>query len=337
MPKRRLILAAIVAIAAVLLFATPVLASAQFPDVPSTYPYSSAINDLAARSVIGGYANGNYGPDDLVTRQQFAKMIVKTLGLPVTGSEVCPFVDVSADATGTDAFYPAKYVAVCAMNNITKGIDATHFSPGANIRRSQVISMIVRAADNLAPGILRVPDATWTGVLAYDDPTHGANIKKAEFNNLLAWIVGPDGTLKTWNADGYATRGEIAELLHNLRLAKLPALEAGALLRVIKANGSAIQFTLAQLQALPSGSITVDGKTEDGALVSALMEAAGVKHFDRIMLTGSKGPVTVNVLTTAQVDNQCILDFTNQNTVKVATPAIDKADWAKDIFVVEVF
>ena len=37
-----------------------------------------------AASIIGGYPNGNFGPDDLVIRQQFAKMIVLTLDLPVT-------------------------------------------------------------------------------------------------------------------------------------------------------------------------------------------------------------------------------------------------------------
>ena len=92
----------------------PASAASGFPDVPSNHPYVSAIGELSARGIIGGYTNGNFGPEDPVMRQQFAKMIVKTLDLPVTGAEVCPFADVSASA-GTDPFYPAKYVAVCAQ------------------------------------------------------------------------------------------------------------------------------------------------------------------------------------------------------------------------------
>ncbi len=331
MSRRRLILVVIAVIAGVLLFAAPAFASAQFPDVPVTDPQYSAIKDLAIRGVIDGYTDGNFGPNKLVTRQQFAKLIVKTLGLTVTGSEVCPFKDVETQV-GTDPFYPSKYVAVCANNEITKGYPDGGFHPSENIRRTQLITMVVRAAG----ATLMDAPASYQGDLNYSDQTHGPNIKKAEFNKLLTGIVGPDGTLKSWDINGYATRGEVAILLHNLRLAKLPPLETGALLRVIKANGTAVQFTLAQLHDLASGSILVDDKTEEGALVSAVLEAASVKHFESIMLTGARGPVTVNVLTTDEVDDQCVLDFTNQNTVKLATPAIDKDDWAKDIFVIEV-
>jgi hypothetical protein len=191
-----------------------------FPDVTSTHPYYAAISGMASRGIIGGYANGNFGPNDLVTRQQFAKMIVKTLDLPVTGTEPCPFVDVTAGG-GADPFYPVGYVAVCAIKNITKGIDATHFAPGLSIKRAQMITMIVRAADNLAVGSLTDPPSDWGGLLSYADPTHGANIRKAEFNGLLTGITGPGGTLASWNTTGNATRGEVAQMLWNL-LAKMP-------------------------------------------------------------------------------------------------------------------
>jgi len=200
--------------------ATYSAAAATFPDVPVSHPYYAAINGMFARGVIGGYTNGDFGPDDPVIRQQFAKMIVKTLGLTVTGTEVCPFVDVSASA-GTDPFYPAKYVAVCALNNITRGVDSSHFAPGLNIKRSQVITMIVRAADNLAAGTLDEPSSAWSGYLSYADPTHGANIKKAEYNGLLAGIPGAGGSLASWNTSGNASRGEVAQMLWNL-LQKLP-------------------------------------------------------------------------------------------------------------------
>ena len=61
-----------------------------FPDVPAGHPYYNAIYDLADRGIIAGYEDGTFGPGDPVTRQQFAKMIVKTLGYTVTGTEVCP-------------------------------------------------------------------------------------------------------------------------------------------------------------------------------------------------------------------------------------------------------
>ena len=68
----------------------------------------------------------------------------------MTGAEVCPFTDVVAQ-TGTDPFYPSKYVAVCAAHGITTGKTPTTFAPYDNITRQQLITMVVRAADAVDP------------------------------------------------------------------------------------------------------------------------------------------------------------------------------------------
>ncbi|NLE73975.1 MAG: S-layer homology domain-containing protein [Actinobacteria bacterium] len=59
-------------------------AAPDFPDVPTHHPYHQAVYDLADRGIISGYSDGTFGPEQSVFRQQFAKMIVKTLGLPVS-------------------------------------------------------------------------------------------------------------------------------------------------------------------------------------------------------------------------------------------------------------
>jgi len=185
--------------------------SPSFPDVPASHLYYAAITDLASRGIIGGYNNGNFGPGDPVTRQQFAKMIVKTAGYNVTGAETCPFTDVDAQ-TGTDPFYPSKYVAVCATHNITTGKTATTFDPSGKITRYQAISMAVRMADNLQPGLLATPPATWNGNVTWGaDPTHGPNAARAEYNGLLAGI-----DLAALSPTGNMSRGEVAQVLHNL-------------------------------------------------------------------------------------------------------------------------
>ena len=112
----------------VLVFASPALA---FPDVPASHPYYDAIQGLADQAIIGGYTNGNFGPEDPVIRQQFAKMIVLTLGLPVTEDDwqdaTRPFVDLDPDDPAK--LYPHEYVAVCALNNITTGNRRHPFRP----------------------------------------------------------------------------------------------------------------------------------------------------------------------------------------------------------------
>jgi hypothetical protein len=179
-----------------------------FSDVGGS-PYETAIYNLADRDVVTGFGDGTFRPDDSVSRQQFAKMIVKTLGLTVTGEEICPFTDV-LDQIGADPFYPSKYVAVCAYNDITKGKTATSFDPYNDITHQQLISMVARAADLADPPDDYMPDFS-PEQFSLDE--HYQNARKAAYAGLLDGLqgVGPD-------YDFYAasTRGECAQLLYNL-------------------------------------------------------------------------------------------------------------------------
>jgi len=202
-------------IAAALLIALVPLAFADtvsFPDVPASHPYYTAILDLASRGIVGGYANGNFGPADDVARQQFAKMAVLTGGYPVSEANVCTFVDVPKG--GPTTLYADNYIAVCAAAGITTGKTATTFDPGGNITRYQAISMVVRMADNLHPGLIAAPPAGYSGSAGWGaNATHGANALRAEYNGLLAGLP-----LTTLNPNGNMTRGEVAQVLHNLLL-----------------------------------------------------------------------------------------------------------------------
>ena len=192
--------------------------STGFSDVPSGHPYAEAIQGLFAKEIVSGYDATTFGLNDPVIRQQFAKMITLTLELPVEEADfpdaAVPFTDLGAD--DPSRLYPHEYVAVCALAGITQGKTATTFAPYANITRAQVISMVVRAAESQAEGSLSSPPSGWSGELSYSDPTHGVNIKKAEYHGLLDGIRSSAGTLAGWDIYGNATRGEVAQVLWNL-------------------------------------------------------------------------------------------------------------------------
>ena len=185
-------------------------ATPAFPDVPETHPYYEAVTDLASRGVISGYGSGLFGPADEVTRQQFAKMIVLAGGYPVSEDDVCTFADVPKGGSAT--FFPDNYIAVCAANSITTGKTATTFDPYSKITRYQVITMVVRTAESLHPGLLAAPPEEWptTGIWA-QNVTHGSNAARAEFNGLLAGL-----DLLALDPNGNMTRAEVAQVLHNL-------------------------------------------------------------------------------------------------------------------------
>jgi alpha-tubulin suppressor-like RCC1 family protein len=188
--------------------ALPTAAKASFPDVPASHPYYEAIEGMAARGIIGGYTNGYFGPSDLVKRQQFAKMIVLIMGFPTTENDICPFGDV-LPVDSLDPLYPDHYIAVAARTGLTTGYPDSTFRPYKEITRQQVITMLVRAGGT----DLETPPANWAGVLSYADPTHGENIRTAEFNGLLA---GLEGLSASWDGLQPATRGECAQMLWNL-------------------------------------------------------------------------------------------------------------------------
>ncbi|MFH1833415.1 MAG: S-layer homology domain-containing protein [bacterium] len=191
----------------------------RFPDVPADHPYAVAIEGMAERQIIEGYGNGSFGPADLVTRQQFAKMIVLTMGYTVTEDDTYDFADASSMVQTTTELYPYHYVAKAALTGLTQGYPDGTFRPLNNITRQQMITMIVRAGSQF----LMPPPADYRGVLSYADPTHGQNIWMAEYNHLADGIVGPKGGPAGWDTRANATRGEVAQMLWNLLAKILPA------------------------------------------------------------------------------------------------------------------
>lgn len=195
-----------------------------FTDVPPGHPYGDAINGMRDAGIIDGYQVGDkweFRPGNTVFRAQFAKMICGVMGLTVDEDDWpnpgVPFTDLGADTLPgvglVDSLYPHEYVAVAYLTQITKGQTTTTFAPYVGIKRAQVVTMIVRAVQNLRPGVLVTPPAGYTGSLGNFDPEHGPNMRIAEFNGMLTGLIGFGPAWSPWTA---ATRGETAQMLWNL-------------------------------------------------------------------------------------------------------------------------
>lgn len=184
----------------------------RFPDVPNSHPNYTAIEGMAEKEIISGYASGYFGPNDLVIRQQFAKMIVLTMGLTATLTDEFSFVDSASILRKAGELYAVHYVARAALSGLTEGYPDGSFRPLNKITRQQIITMVVRAGSQ----VLTPPPADYKSKLPSSDPTHGQNIRLAEYNHLLDGIVSPGGTLESWSTTANATRAECAQILWNL-------------------------------------------------------------------------------------------------------------------------
>lgn len=180
-----------------------------FSDVASGASYFAQITDLASRGIISGFADGTFRPGDSVSRQQFAKMVVKSLALPVSMQNKCPFSDVDANLDPADPLYPDRYVAVCAAAHITERINPalSLYGPYTGLTRAQLITMVARATD------LPDPLAEYIPPFADFSADHYQWARKAAYAGLLTGLQGIGPSYQFFEP---ASRGEVCLVLCNL-------------------------------------------------------------------------------------------------------------------------
>lgn len=202
----------------------------QFLDVGSNHDFYAYITALVERGIVNGQevppASGlwYFKPQDNVTRQQFAKMVVEAVGLhtePVDSLDDPTFPDVWAtyDGYGQPLSYPFDYVEEAAAAGIVFGSQNAHgvwlFHPGDPIKRIQLVQMIVRAAG--AAGHPFPPYSGSETVFADVPPGNQLYVDAMTLyaNDILTGSVDKDGVrrLLLWEP---ATRGHVAKMTANL-------------------------------------------------------------------------------------------------------------------------
>ncbi|MCL6611589.1 MAG: S-layer homology domain-containing protein [Peptococcaceae bacterium] len=99
------------------------------------------ISAAAGSGIVQGYGDGRFGPDDPVTREQMAAMIVKAANLsPAPGDPA--FAD-----SGDISAWASVPVVTAVKNGIIKGYEDGTFRPGAYATRAEAVMMIVNALD----------------------------------------------------------------------------------------------------------------------------------------------------------------------------------------------
>jgi len=183
------------------------LAGVIFPDVPPAHSFYEEIVGLASAGVVSGYDDGLFYPNDLVTRAQFAKIIVLALGRHTAE------IDNVADPTFTDvryagSDYPFDYVEEAAGLDIIQGYGDGRFGPQANVIRAQLALMLVRAGGSS----LEQPPASYPYPFA-DVPAYAREaVRIAFYNGLLS-----GKTTAVFDPYGNATRGHVAKMVYELR------------------------------------------------------------------------------------------------------------------------
>ena len=90
------------------------------------------------KGITNGTSATKFGSYDVCNRAAVVTFLWRAAGSPEPKSTANPFVDVKS----SDFFY--KPVLWAIENNITNGVDATHFGPTSPCNRAQVVTFLYR-------------------------------------------------------------------------------------------------------------------------------------------------------------------------------------------------
>lgn len=111
----------------------------QFTDVKPSDEYYGAIAALENKGIISGFADGSFGVNQAITREQLARMLTVAYQLESDNvDQTLPFKDI---VKYSEAHYA---VAPLFENNITKGLTPTTFGLKETVKRSQLALFIHR-------------------------------------------------------------------------------------------------------------------------------------------------------------------------------------------------
>ena len=159
-----------------------------FPDVPKDSPYATAIENISDLGIMVGGSNGNFNPDQIVSRCEMATIVCRMLGITENLSKSTVFDDVPVN------HWANAYVGKVAELGIVGGYGNGKFGPGDPVTYEQSITMLIRAIGESEQAISK--GGYPKGFIAV-----------AEESNLLEGIPVGQGQ--------GMTRGAVAMLLYN--------------------------------------------------------------------------------------------------------------------------
>lgn len=175
------------------------VATVSFTDVGADVAWAKeAIEALAGKGIITGTGNNKFEPKRQITRAEFAKMVVETLGENIVSQGTDMFTDVDSTA------WYADYVGKAAAKGLIQGSNGK-YRPNDVITRNEVAVILHRMQNEVAPTNL---------VLGFKD---GASVP-AWANNAVAFAV-EKGLVNgyednTFKGNNPITRAEAALVLY---------------------------------------------------------------------------------------------------------------------------
>lgn len=117
----------------------------------------ATMQEFIDRGWLTGYGDGQYGPDNGMTRAEFSALINRVTGLTEESETISNYTDVASGA-----WYASDLAKALAAGYMT-GTSATTMAPKAAITREQAMTMVTRLL-GLTAADTEVEAMAWTGL-----------------------------------------------------------------------------------------------------------------------------------------------------------------------------
>lgn len=199
-----------------LLAAKPPVSGTNFDDVATGLWYTTAINALYQKGVVGGDGFGNFYPEDDITRVEYIKMLCVALGITATGGSVT-YSDVPRDHWGY------SYICVAVAKGWATG-EGGMFRPDQPITRAEATKITNIALGRTGDGFAAdrneqkfsdVPSSHWAYLHVAEaaepkvDASAGIGTGTITGNELRV-RTGPG---PTYGVIGYLNKGDVVTVL----------------------------------------------------------------------------------------------------------------------------
>jgi len=186
-----------------------IMQSIMFHDVTEDADYFEAVNFLKENDVIGGYPDGTFRPDTVVSRVEALKFILKGMNSELLTSNELPFPDTAAQEWYSD------YVATAYNREIVRGYPDNTFKPANTVNRAEFLKMLLTSMDLEVD--MNVSRDVYKDVLR--DAWYAPYVQYAKEKNL---IILRDRLFKPEEG---MTRAEVAELIYRVILLKVSGMD----------------------------------------------------------------------------------------------------------------
>lgn len=112
--------------------------AASFPDVEETAEYAEAVDYISEIGIMEGDNNGNFNPNNTVTRAEMAAIVCRVLGETDNLTISAEFTDVPIE------HWANGYISKAAELGIVMGDGIGSFFPADNVTYEQAVTMIIR-------------------------------------------------------------------------------------------------------------------------------------------------------------------------------------------------